>query len=52
MESDNFFYGSSSIVHVKCALKKTKKFFRDNCIYENKSIYSHVETFNLNIIYS
>ncbi len=32
--------------------KKNGKFFRNICQYENNFIYSHVETFNLNIIYS
>jgi len=29
-----------------------ENFFRNICIYETSYIYSHVETFNLNIIYS
>ena len=52
MEPLSFSFDSFAHAGVKHTGQNAGKFPRDICIYENKSIYSHIETFNLNIIYS
>ncbi|GEM_PF-6621270 len=45
-------HGRLSGAYKESASKIIEIFSREICIYENKFIHSHVETFNLNIIYS